>query len=389
MQKENLLKKYLVVARNRKTLKKEELILFAKNVKELKKKAKLLDLSIISYKEVKKKIKLSKKEMEYFFSLISDAMSTGVNLLSALSVIKTDSKNLKTLVNEIILSLKAGESFANALFKFRETFPHFILVMIKAGELSGSLSQTLKEAYKFINDMEEKQSKLKKELIPPLIKLSIIFLTFFSFSTFVLPRLLNNSFIANYVSPTIKLLCKITSIVIPTFTIFFIFTFIFLTLLKRQNIYLYEKLISKIPFVNKIYEKQEVFLTYYVMYKLLENNVSFVQAIEVAKKSTNSPFIKNSLDKVLKYLKEGKDYYNYFPSIDEGYKLIIKNATTSKAIVNAFKVISRRAFEEYLDAVSFVPKLANILFFLVAFYIIFLLINLVLLPYFKMYQQWR
>ena len=386
MEKYKKLKKYKVKARSLNTGQVEEIIIFATDEEELKKKLKERNLFLISKKEEKVSLKIKEKDIEFLFSILADSIEAGVSLVEALESIKVKNKNLQALINSLKERLEAGASFSLALQNFKEYFPSYILALVEAGEHTGNLYETLRESVKILKEIKEKREKIIKELIPPLIKLSISLILFLVFSVLVLPKVTKIELIKENIDKIYLSLANYTTIFVPTLTIVIIVFIALILLLKKKKEELFDKIMLSLPFIKKVYLNRELFLVYFVIAKMLKNKIDLYTAINIAKDFTISTKVRKSLEKAIKYLEEGETIEKAL-ILEESYKNIVKNATTQETIAKAFEVVSNRAFANFLESTSVIPKVVNVLFFLISFYIIFLIANLVVFPYWNMYSK--
>ncbi|HEU4677340.1 MAG TPA: type II secretion system F family protein, partial [Candidatus Paceibacterota bacterium] len=93
---------------------------------------------------------------------LSSMLKAGLPLSRALSVIERQSKNprLKSTLASIRESIAKGEPFFEALKKFPETFSPLYVAMVRAGEESGGMVDTLR----MISLQLERSSQLRKKI---------------------------------------------------------------------------------------------------------------------------------------------------------------------------------------------------------------------------------
>jgi type II secretory pathway component PulF len=101
---------------------------------------------------------------------------------------QTSNKAMKSIIEEILADIEAGRSLSTAFEKHPDTFDKVYLSLIKAGEASGTLDQSLRR----IADQEEKDqkmmSKIKSALAMPLITLGVIIVVFIYMMLEVVPH---------------------------------------------------------------------------------------------------------------------------------------------------------------------------------------------------------
>ena len=101
---------------------------------------------------------------------------------------QTSNKAMKAVIEEILADVEAGRSLGEAFSKHPDVFSNVYLSLIKAGEVSGTLDESLKR----IASQEEKDAKMmssiKGALVMPLITLGVIFVVFLYMMLEVVPQ---------------------------------------------------------------------------------------------------------------------------------------------------------------------------------------------------------
>lgn len=103
---------------------------------------------------------------------LSAMIAAGLPLSRALNVMERQSKNpkLKKILNAIQADLQKGDELSVAMKKFPEVFTPLIVSMVKAGEESGTLSETLRT----ISEQMDRSYQLKKKIHGALIYPAIV-----------------------------------------------------------------------------------------------------------------------------------------------------------------------------------------------------------------------
>ncbi|HUR18528.1 MAG TPA: type II secretion system F family protein [Acidimicrobiales bacterium] len=149
-------------------------------------------------------------ELANFSRQMAAFVASGLPLLDALSIIEeeTDSKTLRTVVQEVADSLRFGESFASAMAAHTDAFPPFYMSVLQSAEATGELDTVLRQLSKYVErDMEAKR-KIRSALAYPGLVMIMAFVTVGVITVFVLPRFKTffNSFDAKLPLPTRMLL---------------------------------------------------------------------------------------------------------------------------------------------------------------------------------------
>lgn len=104
---------------------------------------------------------------------------------------QTQNKAMKAVVEEILADVEAGKTLSDAFGKHSDIFSNVYLSLIRAGEVSGTLDESLKR----IATQEEKDEKMigsiKGAMVMPIITLVVIFAVFLYMMLEVVPQVEN------------------------------------------------------------------------------------------------------------------------------------------------------------------------------------------------------
>lgn len=99
-------------------------------------------------------------------------LDAGLTTSRALGVMERQSKNkrLKSVLGSMIAVVKGGATFSSALAKFPDVFPQLLVSMVRAGEESGKLAESLR----VVSTQMERSSNLTKKIRGALIYPAIV-----------------------------------------------------------------------------------------------------------------------------------------------------------------------------------------------------------------------
>lgn len=104
---------------------------------------------------------------------LSSLISSGINVMSALDVLKrqTESRSLRKVTEDLSRDVDAGDSFSEALAKHPRAFPKLFMSMIHAGEASGKLDTVLGNYAIYCEKQLELRQKVQGALFYPVLLL--------------------------------------------------------------------------------------------------------------------------------------------------------------------------------------------------------------------------
>jgi type IV pilus assembly protein PilC len=142
-----------------------------------------------------KRIKLfrgiSAKDLVVFSRQLAIMFRSRIPLVESLETLAAQTANseLKEKILEISEEVEGGTSLSIALARFPELFSTFFIAMIKAGEVSGKLSETLDYLASHLEREYYLNSKTKGAMIYPTLILSVVFVVLLIMNYFVIPQM--------------------------------------------------------------------------------------------------------------------------------------------------------------------------------------------------------
>ena len=109
------------------------------------------------------------------FYLLKKANFNNIHALSTV-LENTENLTLREVIEDVLAGVEAGENIYTTLEYYEGIFPTVYISMIKSGELSGSLTETLKQAMDYLEDTFTLNKKIKGILIPNLVQFIGIFI---------------------------------------------------------------------------------------------------------------------------------------------------------------------------------------------------------------------
>ena len=113
------------------------------------------------------------------------------NNIHALSTIINSTENLsfRGVLEDILAGVEAGEYMYTTMEYYSNIFPYVYINMIRVGELSGSLTNSLQQAVEYLEDTTTRSKKIRRILIPNLLQFIGIFVLLIFGTLFILPEI--------------------------------------------------------------------------------------------------------------------------------------------------------------------------------------------------------
>ena len=140
------------------------------------------------------KDKLSQKELISFFSSMASMDKVGVNVLSALELMKNevaDSTNLKKVCEKIYFSVANGMQLSEACKQASISFSHDVIGLIQIAENTGKFYDIFTEIVSYLKWNFDTKMRAKKAIRGPLATLAFMITMIIVLSTVMLPKVID------------------------------------------------------------------------------------------------------------------------------------------------------------------------------------------------------
>lgn len=110
-------------------------------------------------------------DLVIFCQQLSSMIHSGLPILHSLDIIwkQTENKRLQFVISKIKNDLSQGLSLYDAVSKYPNVFPPLFINLVKVGESSGTLDETLQKLVVYFNKEYETRQRVKTALVYPVI----------------------------------------------------------------------------------------------------------------------------------------------------------------------------------------------------------------------------
>lgn len=119
-----------------------------------------------------KNAKITKRDIAIFtenFYLLKKANFNNIHALSTI-INTTENESFKLILEDILLGVEAGDNMYITMEYYEGVFPPIYINMIKVGEMSGSLTNALKQAREYLDESMALTRKIKSVLVPNIVQ---------------------------------------------------------------------------------------------------------------------------------------------------------------------------------------------------------------------------
>lgn len=245
-----------------------------------------------------------------FFTL----QKAGLPILSALDALKEQSTNkiLKNTIGQITTDIKSGVSLSSALGKHPRVFNALYVNMIKSGEASGRLDQTL-ERLANLGEAEEKiRLRVKSATRYPIIVIIAIIIGFIIVTTMVMPRFakLYSQFHITLPLPT-QILLWINYALTKFWWLMFIAFAVFIAALNKfihtqKGRGWWDMLKLKVPIFGPLVLKSTISRFARITATLMESGVPILNILALTSDGVGNVIISRAIDNIRNSVNEGR-----------------------------------------------------------------------------------
>jgi type II secretory pathway component PulF len=265
-------------------------------------KLKIQDMIILELEEIEiYRKKINYEFLEQFTKQLLQLLKSGLTIdRSIVFLSKTDKKYSSELSN-ILNDLRSGVAFSTAI-KNSGLFPMSYAEMIKSGEESGNLEETLELLLNTLHERNEFKKNLINAIIYPSFLFCISVISFLVISMYVIPKF---KVILQSVDVNLPLITKLAFFISDIFSFILIgslfvllFSLIYIRMLMKSNKEGIERFLLKIPMFGQFLLKIELIRFSQSMYSLLRSSIPLNRAIDIAVGTVNMSIIKQELNTI-------------------------------------------------------------------------------------------
>jgi len=133
--------------------------------------------------------KIVDRELPAFSRQLAAMLSAGMPIVTSLETLaeQANSPNMRGLILDIKESIEGGRSLSESVSRFPSVFNELYVNMVRGGEASGMLPETISRLATLLEDSAKLRRKVKSAMTYPIIVLSIAILITIGLITFIVP----------------------------------------------------------------------------------------------------------------------------------------------------------------------------------------------------------
>ena len=150
-------------------------------------------LDRLSLKLEKLRTRIPLKNLVFFTRQLSTMFAAGLTIEKSFYFLAEEEKNkkFKKVLEDVELNIKRGLQLSDCLEKHPGIFDNLYVSLVRAGEVSGQLAETLEELATYLESVDDTQRKVKSAMYYPTFILGFLVVMLFVTFTFIIPSFEN------------------------------------------------------------------------------------------------------------------------------------------------------------------------------------------------------
>ena len=275
------------------------------------------------------RIKLQDKIL--FTKNLGVMIDAGMPLSRAISLLMRQTKNpkFKKILQTLNKEITKGNSLSEALQKFPKVFSPLMISMVRVGEESGNLSESLRVVGVQLSNSYTLRKKVKGAMMYPTVVLFALFVIGILMFTYVVPTLTTTfKELDTELPKSTQLIIFISDMLAENTLLVFgliigsIFT-VFMFGKTRKGKRFFDVLVLRIPVLSKIVKNYNVALTTRTLASLLSSGVGVVESITITQDVLQNSKYKKVLNSTLADVQKGIPISSSFIENEKLYEPLV------------------------------------------------------------------
>jgi len=311
--------KYKAVNDEGKTI---ESVLMAPDVADVKRQLKELNMLVISVREIKSKKKtknfnvaVKENVILHYTKQLYTLLKAGIPIVTGLKALREQVKdeNFRQVTDAIIQDVEGGSKLSDAFAQFPKIFPPIYINSVRIGEISGTLEETLRYLYSYLEEDAQMKKDVKKAFRYPMFVMIGLLGAFIVFTTTVIPNFLPlfqqsgkelplptriliamHDYIADY-----GLLILVAAIVIIAAVVYYVRT--------PAGRFKFDNLLLRLPIMGEFVRKVNIARFTRLFFTMNKTGISITKAFEIMRETMGNEVYNKELKIIADKISKGED----------------------------------------------------------------------------------
>jgi type II secretory pathway component PulF len=257
-----------------------------------------------------------KKEVAGLTKELATMLNAGIKLTDALNVLtlQVTSPGLRAAVTEIRDRVVTGESFADAIAEYGQFFDIIYISMVRVGEVTGTLGESLKTIAGFMDKRQQLEAKMTTAMMYPAILFLFCIVVVLVITIVVIPKITEQLVKTGQELPWItKLMMGFSNLVTSWWVVVIIAGIAGLVLLYKRLLktekgaYIRDRLLLSLPGIGKLVKQEIVARFTSTLATLLGSGLSMAESLKVVSQVTGNVIMTKAIKQARERILSGAD----------------------------------------------------------------------------------
>jgi type IV pilus assembly protein PilC len=262
---------------------------------------------------------------------LGSMLEAGLALSRALSVLERQArnKNFKKILGDLISEISKGSTFSDAMAKYPKVFNQLFVSMVRAGEQSGTLSDSLKVISVQMDKSYTLERKVKGALIYPGVIMCAMILIGILMFIFVVPTLTKTFVELNVTLPLSTRIVLGISDIFQNYGIIVLILFAALVggfrwwARTASGKHILHAAVLKVPIIGSLVQEINTARTARTLSSLLGSGVDVVESVNITAGVIQNVHFRAVLEKAREAIKKGDLMSKVFAEADKLYPIFL------------------------------------------------------------------
>jgi type II secretory pathway component PulF len=259
---------------------------------------------------------MSKSQLTDFTKQLATLLNSGIKLTEALSVLtmQTPNQRFKTALTEIRDRVVTGESFTDALKDYDKYFDVIYVAMVRVGEVTGTLGESLKTIATFMEKRQRVESKVLTVMIYPVVLLVFCLLAVVILTTKVIPTIGKQIQQAGQELPWItQQLMNFSGVLMSWRVLILLAGFVLIAIVSRRffrterGAYLRDRFLLSLPVFGPLIKQRVVARFASTLSTLIGSGLSVAESLRVVSETTGNTLMRRAIHQARERILAGAD----------------------------------------------------------------------------------
>lgn len=259
---------------------------------------------------------ISKAQLTDFTKQLATLLNSGIKLTEALSVLmmQTSNQRFKTALTEIRDRVVTGESFTDALKDYDTYFDVIYVAMVRVGEVTGTLGESLKTIAAFMEKRQRVESKVLTAMIYPMVLVFFCLLAIVILTTTVIPTIGKEITRAGQQLPWITQQLMSFSGLLRSWRVLFLLAGLVLIVMgarrffrTERGAYLRDRFLLSLPIFGPLIKQRVVSRFASTLSTLIGSGLSVAESLRVVSETTANTLMRRAIQQSRERILAGAD----------------------------------------------------------------------------------